>query len=99
MGAFNETTRQPYQGKNILRLLTAEAENGYSDSRGWAGYQQWTAAGRVVRKGEHGTPCLTVVTVGADENGKGGSRKPRSFRVFHFDQTTELAEVGAEVAS
>lgn len=91
----NETTGTPYQGRNVDRLAEAEQANGYDSAHGWAGYKQWLAIGRVVRKGEHGTPCLTVVTIGGDAEGNGGTRKPRGFRVFHFDQTTALAEVTA----
>ena len=87
MGAFNETTRAEYQGRNIDRLVNAEILHGYDSRRGWAGYRQWLDAGRVVRKGEHGVSCLTVVTVDRDANGHGGTRKPRGFRVFHYDQT------------
>lgn len=83
---YNPTTGIEYKGKNIMRLLIAEAENAYGDG-GWAGYTQWQRAGRQVRKGEHGTACMTVVRVGADENGRGGKTAPRGFRVFHFDQT------------
>ena len=102
MGAFNETTGQAYQGKNVMRMLVAEGENGYDERHGWAGFKQWVDAGRVVRKGEHGVACLTVVNAGAttNENGErvGGTRKPRGFRVFHYDQTTEL-EQSEEAAS
>jgi|SRR5215471_1973753 len=90
MGAFNETTRAEYQGRNVDRLVNAEILHGYDSRRGWAGYRQWLDAGRVVRKGEHGVSCLTVVTVDRDANGHGGTRKPRGFRVFHYDQTVEL---------
>lgn len=87
---YNATTGEQYKGGNVLRLLTAEAEAGYGPG-GWAGYRQWIAAGRQVRKGEHGTACLTVVTV-PDKAGKGSKKVPRGFRVFHLDQT-EPAEV------
>jgi antirestriction protein ArdC len=87
MAARNETTGTAYQGRNVARLLGAEDDRGYDESRGWAGYTQWLKAGRVVRKGEHGVSCMTVVSVTDD---KGTHRKPRGFRVFHYDQTTEL---------
>jgi antirestriction protein ArdC len=87
----NEVTGAAYQGGNIGRLLEATVGNGYDPEHGWAGFTQWRSIGRTVRKGEHGTPCLTVVTVDRDAEGNGGTRKPRGFRVFHFDQTDELA--------
>lgn len=93
MSAKNETTGAEYRGKNVDRLLMAEAEHGYGDEHGWAGFHQWLGAGRVVRKGEHGTACMTVVTVTDD---KGSARKPRGFRVFHYDQTQELTEGSSE---
>lgn len=87
----NAVTGAQYQGKNIDRLLTATVQNGYNPDKGWAGFHQWRTVGRTVRKGEHGTPCMTVVTVGRDkETGAGGTTAPRGFRVFHFDQTDEL---------
>ena len=81
----NATTGTAYKGGNVLRLLAAADAAGYGPG-GWAGYRQWLAAGRQVRKGEHGTSCLTVVTVA---DGKTGRLKtvPRGFRVFHVDQT------------
>lgn len=88
---YNATTGAEYRGGNIERLLMAEIGNGYGNG-GWAGFHQWIEAGRVVRKGEHGTHCLTVVTV--DEKKTDGTakttRKPRGFVVFHYDQTDEL---------
>lgn len=93
VGAFNATTGAAYRGGNIMRLAIACAENGYSEGGGWAGFAQWLGAGRVVRKGEHGTACMTVVTV----EGKSGNRetRPRGFRVFHRDQTDELEQVAS----
>jgi antirestriction protein ArdC len=92
----NETTGTEYQGRNVERLMIATAAAGYDAAHGWAGFTQWKAAGRIVRKGEHGTPCFTVVRVDRDANGQGGTTKPRGFRVFHFDQT-DLLETAATV--
>lgn len=88
----NEVTGRPYQGGNVGRLLEATISNGYNPDRGWAGFTQWRTIGRTVRKDEHGTPCRTVVTVDRDAEGNGGTRKPRGFKVFHYDQTAELVE-------
>jgi len=86
---FNAVTGVDYQGGNITRLLIAEGSNAYSE-RGWAGFAQWRTIGRTVRRGEHGTPCLTVVNVVDKKTGR-DKRSARGFRVFHFDQTEELA--------
>lgn len=99
----NAVTGAQYGGRNIARLQEAQLIGGYGPG-GWAGFQQWLTVGRVVRKGEHGTACVTVIgtraTSSADSassNGpeiegsrKGKGRGVRGFRVFHFDQTTEL---------
>lgn len=97
MSATNEVTGKPYQGKNVLRLLAAECEHGYSEDHGWAGYGQWQSAGRQVRKGEHG---VRIVQIGcsATENAD-GTKSTRTHPVagrpvFHYDQTVE---VGAEI--
>lgn len=88
---YNAVTGVKYMGGNILRLLAAEAECDFGLG-GWAGFKQWLSVGRVVRKGEHGTACITVVSV-VDKAGKKGTR-PRGFRVFHFDQTEALTADG-----
>jgi antirestriction protein ArdC len=85
----NEVTGAEYRGRNVERLMTAAVSAGYNPDRGWAGFTQWRSVGRTVRKGEHGTPCFTVVSVDKDKNGR-GTTKPRGFRVFHYDQTEEL---------
>lgn len=99
---YNAVTGAAYRGKNIDRLLSAEIIGNYGPG-GWAGFKQWLTVGRVVRKGEHGTACVTVIgkREGSDdqpaEDAKGGARRGggvRGFRVFHFDQTTELVEEG-----
>ena len=96
VGAFNTTTGRSYQGGNVDRLAEAAVLGGYDLDKGWAGFHQWRDAGRIVRKGEHGTHCLTIVTVEADpETGNAGTRKPRGFVVFHYDQTEPLEEVTA----
>lgn len=86
----NATTGAAYKGGNVLRLLMAETEHGYSMPDdlpgGWAGYRQWLTVGRQVRKGEHGTACQTVVVVPA-RSGSGTRKVPRGFRVFHYAQT------------
>jgi antirestriction protein ArdC len=89
MAAMNETTGAEYQGKNVDRLEVAEAEFGYDESHGWAGFTQWRSVGRTVKRGQHGVPCMTVINVDEDNSGR-TVRKPRGFRVFHYDQTEPL---------
>jgi antirestriction protein ArdC len=84
----NAVTGELYLGKSIDRLILAQCRQGYSGG-GWAGFHQWITAGRIVRKGEHGTHCVTVVIVEKNEHGN-GKRKPKGFVVFHRDQTDEL---------
>lgn len=105
---WNAVTGAQYGGKNVQRLLMAEAEQGWETAGGWAGFKQWLSVGRVVRKGEHGTACITVIgrngtesemarsVTDSRESGAGGKKKGggvRGFRVFHFDQTCELEAV------
>jgi antirestriction protein ArdC len=95
----NAVTGAYYRGKNVDRLLSAAEEAGYVGAE-WAGFKQWLSVGRVVRKGEHGTGCITVVGEMRDEGAattrSTGKRGVRGFRVFHRDQTDELAPDGGE---
>lgn len=97
---YNYVTGAEYRGKNIDRLIDAAMVGGYS-GHAWAGFQQWITLGRVVRKGEHGTACVTVIgdrssssDAGVEAGPYKGEQKKgrgvRGFRVFHYDQTTEL---------
>lgn len=85
----NATTGEAYRGGNVARLLAAEIAAGYVGHE-WAGFKQWLKAGRVVRKGEHGTSCKTVIHV-TNKKGKAATTC-RGFTVFHRDQTDELTE-------
>lgn len=87
---YNAVTREHYSGGNIVRLVTAEVEHGYGTG-GWAGYGQWQTIGRQVRKGERSTMIATV-GMKADENGNVRTFPGKPRRVFHFDQTAEVAE-------
>ena len=89
---FNATTGTAYNGGTVARLLTAEVSRGFAHDAGWAGFGQWRENGRQVRKGEHGTHGLTVVSVGGDDTGKGAKTTCRGFVVFHYDQTEPIDE-------
>ena len=86
--AMNAVTHVEYRGNNVGRFLAAAAAAGYGPG-GWAGYRQWASVGRQVRKGEHGTTGIKVVSV-PDRKGGGTRTVPSSFRVFHFDQTEPI---------
>lgn len=89
----NETTGHQYQGGNIQLLAAAAFDNGYSTDHGWAGFNQWKSAGRVVRKGEKGTRILMMVPkkIGELEDGTDVKKMTgRTKTVFHYDQTEEL---------
>lgn len=99
MSARNEVTGALYRGGNVGRLEGAEGDCGYDVTHGWAGYRQWLTVGRVVRKGEHGTACRTVigdrkaredVAQDGEQTLTKTGRGVRGFRVFHYDQTVEL---------
>lgn len=96
MTVANEVTGVAYQGGNIARLTAAQMDNNYDPAKGWAGFKQWLDAGRVVRKGEHGTPCLRVL-VTTDKQGN-EKKVAKGFRVFHFDQTEVLVPKEVEIA-
>jgi antirestriction protein ArdC len=92
----NAVTGVAYQGGNIAKLEAAEAGNNFDPGEGWAGFKQWLTAGRVVRRGEHGTACLRVL-VSTDKKTGLERKTAKGFRVFHFDQTEVL--VAQEVAA
>jgi antirestriction protein ArdC len=85
---FNAVTLKEYKGGNIVRLLMAQRENGWSQ-RGWAGYHQWISVGRHVCTGQH---CTYIRAVGGVREDDDGNRRQFSGggRVFHFDQTAPL---------
>ena len=94
----NAVTGKPYTGGNVVRLLSAELEHGFtSKGASWAGYGQWLEVGRQVRKGEHGTVGRRVVIVTDKRSGK--ERKVvKGFRVFHLEQTDPAGETSGEVS-
>lgn len=108
----NAVTGEAYRGKNVARVLEAEAAHGFG-AGGWAGFWQWRDIGRTVRKGEHAA-CRIMVVYGSSsstddvrEADDGGPELARSSRrsgrgvggkaIFHYDQTEEYtAPDGAE---
>ncbi len=55
----NFTTDRDYRGSNLVMLLSAAANRGYSDPR-WAGFHQIRKRGGMVRRGEKGVPILVL---------------------------------------
>jgi len=49
-------------------------------------FNAWKALGRVVRKGEHGVKCITVITTKDKRTGR-EERRPWTTTVFHVSQT------------
>lgn len=70
----NATTQKAYRGGNVLALMAAAIDAGWSCGQ-WATCKQWAGIGAQFRKGERGTGCLFWnVTQGRmtveDETGK-----------------------------
>jgi hypothetical protein len=57
---YNATTKHLYSAKNYQLLAQAMETKGWPTGE-FAGFRQWLAVGRVVRKGEHGTPIMMMV--------------------------------------
>lgn len=61
-------------------------------------YDAWQAAGRQVRKGEHGVKCVTFIAMKgkriageeSDSSRRGGRRRPWRTTVFHISQTDAI---------
>ena len=86
---YNETTNVEYKGGNVGTLALVAQENEFSDDHGWATFKQWIDAGRSVKKGEHGTRLTKWMKIEATAT-KAERLAPRTFVVFHFDQTQEI---------
>lgn len=86
----NPTTGRTYSGKNVAELLVAQDEAGYPTAQ-WAGYGQWKAAGRQVRKGEKSTTLRRVVKV-TDKKTKAEKTVVKTLRVFNIAQTDKAAK-------
>lgn len=93
---FNPTTGNEYSGDNTILLMMA-ADAGNYPTHEWAGYEQWKAAGRQVRKGEKSTKIRRVVV--AKDRKTGEPRKcVTTLSVFNRAQTDEIAAESAGAA-
>lgn len=85
---YNPTTGREYTGGNAPLLAVA-----FADPR-WAGFNQWAAAGRMVRKGETATKILMVIERKDDAPaGTVTDEKKRTCRqvpVFNWAQTEPM---------
>lgn len=88
MEQHNWTTGGEYTGKNVEALLVAQVSGGYAEGR-WSTYKQAAENGRQVRKGEHGTSLIRVVTKDVVTRTGRVERKRvvKSFTVFNIEQT------------
>jgi len=82
--------KRPYTGVNMLMLLFAQEDKGYSTPM-WAGFEQWKKMGGSVRKGEKGTQIFipTIVPPKKDADGtvvKDGFTFFKVGYVFNVDQ-------------
>lgn len=57
---YNPVSKHKYAPYNMQTLASATANNGWTSSE-FAGFHQWIKAGRIVRKGEKGTPVVFFV--------------------------------------
>lgn len=86
----NGVTGRRYRGSNVISLWAASQLAGYSESR-WATLKQWSAVGKRVKRGEHGTPIVffrMLERTGSDESDD-PDRIPlaRISHVFCIEQT------------
>jgi antirestriction protein ArdC len=86
------STVKPYRGVNTLVLWAQSQSKGYSSAL-WGTYQQWTALGGYVRKGEHGSPVVYWGTYEAkdmpeDEQDERNGRHLfcKGYTVFNLEQ-------------
>ena len=92
VGAFpkNPTNKnRPYSNTNLLFLLMAQEDKGYTKPY-WATYKQWEKSGGQVRAGEKGTQILVPRVYKGKEDADGNKREGGVFysvaTVFNVDQ-------------
>ena len=89
----NPITERAFPKGNASRLREAMTDNGWTSGE-FATFVQWKNAGRIVRKGEHGTRCL-LPTITRNEDGSEtvSGKIRRGFTVFAIEQTELLPTV------
>lgn len=86
----NAATRRPYSGVNVVLLMIAMADHGWTLPR-FMTFQQAKAIGASVRAGERGTGICFFKHVEADED-EDGYAVLRSFTVFNVAQIDGLPD-------
>lgn len=87
----NVSTKQPYNGINVLALWVATDERRFASNE-WATYLQWQQLGCQVRKGEKSTGIVFWKKLDADESVEDDDEHvrrrfiARASRVFNADQ-------------
>ena len=86
---YNGTNKHVYSQSNAQVLAAAALQHGWSSAE-FAGFHQWKSAGRIVRKGEQGTPVFFFVP----KKTEAGEVKVRKTKyVFNLDQTEPIYPV------
>ncbi len=87
---YNVTTKHLYATRNYQVLAGAIENNGWQTGE-FAGYRQWLAAGRAVKRGEKGTPIAMVVDKNVAKEGETEKVKVvKKKHVFNIAQTEPL---------
>lgn len=90
---FNPVSNHEYAPYNTQALASAAEGNGWRSPE-FAGFHQWIKAGRVVKKGEKGTPVVFFVEKKVKDGDPVKVRKVKF--VFNIEQTEELQREDAE---
>ncbi len=87
----NGTNQHVYSARNTQILAEALQRKGWTSTE-FADFYQWIQAGRVVKKGEKGTPIEMFVDKKIEQDGKDEKLKVRKVKsVFNIEQTEERA--------
>lgn len=90
---FNPVSQHQYAPYNMQALAAAQARGGWQSPE-FAGFHQWIKAGRVVKKGEKGTPVVFFVEKKIPNSEPVKVRKVKF--VFNIEQTQELQREAVE---
>jgi len=91
MFPYNATNNHVYSARNAEILEQALQRHGWTSPQ-FAGFHQWKQAGRVVKKGEKGTPVEMFVDKKIETDGGTEKLKVRKVKfVFNIDQTEILS--------
>lgn len=89
----NPITGRDFLKGNASRLIEMMQERQFTSGQ-FATFVQWKNAGRIVRKGERGTPCLLPTVTKREDGSETVTGKPRrGFTVFAIEQTEPMVTV------